>query len=549
MNTYFKKTVAVICVIGMLAPSIVVLSYPQPAEAGTGVEIGTTWDFNNIMDHLKNFSLDLIATTVAKQILHQLTASVVDWINTGFQGSPSFLNNPKSFFLDAADQVTGVFLNESTSPLKNLCGRLGLDLTLALAYGQVSPINARYTCTLGKIFNNVKNLPDNISIQGKSLNSFMKGDFSQGGWKGFISISQSPKNNASGAYLQAHGDLLQAIGVKKNALDQQLLQGHGFLSWQSCNGVSGDGAESAVNDVGLDLTDLTTNAYANKKGQSAIDIGNGSSVQATVNSNGGLDYKTCETQTPGSVISGQVEKSLGVPATELELANNINAVINALVTQLISSLISGGLGSLSKSGSGGKQSATRAVIASVQQKQAELEGTITLTGSNNTVASIKTKYDSAVNALTTSKTNYLAARSCFANKPLPPGQAQTYAAAQIATIDDAINGRLNPLLNSMLAKQANLAAALPQIQNTAGNSVTDAQTLDALNAQFNTLSDSIAANNSVGSALYQNSIQSNNNNASSTTAGIATQDLQTAQSQATAFNGEASQFQNLCNNL
>ena len=548
MKNYFTKTIAIICVIGLLTPSVAFLSYPKPAQA-QGVEIGTTWDFNHIMNHLKDFVLDKLAVTIAKQILHQLTASVVNWINTGFKGNPSFLDNPQSFFLDAADQVTGVFLSEDTSPLKNLCGNLSLDLSLALAYGQASSINARYSCTLGKIFTNVSNLPNNISIQGKSLTSFMKGDLSQGGWKGFLSVSQHPKNNATGAYLQAHGDLLHAIGIKKNALNQQLIQGNGLLSWDSCTDTTADAADSNLSNLGLSSADLASgavqdaNSHSSGKGQASIDTGKGTSVHASLDASGNMKYQDCHTETPGSLISSQLNNTMNSPALELELANDINAVINALITQMVSQLISTGLGGLSKSSSGGGHSATAAVIADIQSRQAAMSSTVTLTGAGGTsVTSIKGEYDSAVNVLTTSKSNYQAARDCFANKTGLSSTQQTYALSQISLIDTAVTTRLNPLLNHMLAKQSEFAAALPQL-NVASSS--DAQTLDALNGQLDTLQQSIASNNVRGSSLTQAPTAV----ASTTSAGIAITDLNSAQTNATQFNSEATQYMNLCNGL
>ena len=550
MKTSFKKFIATICLISILVPSVAFVSYPKPANAILGVQIGTDWDFNNIMAHLKDFVLDKLAVTIAKQILHQLTMSVIDWINGGFNGSPSFLTNPQSFFLDAADQVTGVFLASETTPLKNLCGNLGIDIGLALAYGQVAPINARYKCTLGKIFSNVQNLPNRITVQGKSLTKFMQGDFSQGGWKGFLSLSQNPKNNATGAYLRAHGDLLEAIGIRKNALNKKLADGSGFLSWDSCETL--DASEATISlgasSPNASFSDLQSTAVQNANdnggvGQASIDTGDGTSVQAKLDANGNMTYKDCHTETPGSLVSSQIVGAMNVPSVELELANDINAVINALITQLITQLMSGGLGALSKSGSGGGLSATRNVIRDLEQRQAQTAGSVNLTGSNNTVAAIKAQYDTAVSLLKTSKTNYQSARSCFANKTGLSATQQTYALNQIALIDTAINTRVNPLLNQMLQKQADLASSMPTLNVS---STTDAQNLDALQGQLDTLQGSIAGSNS--SQVYQSG-SNTTNTSSTTTSGIAATDLQNTRTSTTQFNAEASQFLNLCLNL
>ena len=69
-------------------------------------------------------------------------------------------------------------------------------------------------------------------------------------------------------------------------------------------------------------------------------------------------------QTPGSAISATLNKSLGVPTDELELANDINAIINAAFSQLVLMALKGGLGAIS--GSNGTSN-----TAYVQQIQAE----------------------------------------------------------------------------------------------------------------------------------------------------------------------------------
>ncbi len=548
MKNYFTKTIAIVCMIGLLTPSVAFLSYPKHAQAVVGtVQIGTSWDFNNIMAHLEKFTLSRLANIIAKQILHQLTASIIDWINSGFQGNPSFLDNPQAFFLDAADQITGVFLDPNTSPLKFLCGNMNLDLSLALAFGQGSFINKRYTCTLGSIFTKLTNLPNTVSIQGRSLSGFMRGDFSQGGWKGFLSVSQQPKNNATGAYLQAHGDLLHSIGIKKNALKSQLTQGSGLLSWDSCTdttagavntSLSGSGSNSLIAGMMAD-----SKSHKDAAGQASIDTGNGSSIHASIDSTGLVKYQNCRTQTPGSLISSQLNKAIGSPVLELELANDINAIISALVTQMVSQVMSAGLGGISRSPSGGGQSATQAIITDIQNRQAAMSSTITLTGNGDTsISSIKGNYDSAVRILTTSKSNYQIARNCFANKAGLSSAQQAYALNQIGLIDIAVNTRLDPLLNHMLGKQSEIAASMPQI-NVA--STTDAQTLDTLVSQIDTLQQSIATNNVNGSAITQGPTTV----ASTTTAGIAISDLGSAQTSATQFNAEAAQYSNLCNGL
>ena len=57
-----------------------------------------------------------VLMTIAKRALQEVTKGVVNWINSGFHGSPMFLENPESFFKDIAK-----------SEIKNLVDMFGYD--------------------------------------------------------------------------------------------------------------------------------------------------------------------------------------------------------------------------------------------------------------------------------------------------------------------------------------------------------------------------------------------------------------------------------------
>ncbi|MFA6554433.1 MAG: hypothetical protein WCS89_02900 [Candidatus Paceibacterota bacterium] len=429
-----KKFVSGVCVIAIVFVSSV---YPliQTAQAqapapSLGVPISTGQDFQSVMNYQKNFTLDKIATMIAKQILHQMTASVVNWINSGFKGSPAFLTNPEAFFLDVGDQITGAFL-AGNGPLSSLCSPFVIDLSLSLALGQTSMADQRYTCTLGRIIEAQKNGPE-IIVNGRSvrsssgsMNGFLGGDFNQGGWPAFIALTTEQQNNPYGATLAAQSDLRSRISARQNVIKADIQLGSGFMSWQSCKdipGASNVDPEDQVSEVG------------------------NNQVQ---NGDGTTTYQQCETQTPGSVISGTLQKNLNVPVTELELADNINAVINALVTQMISTMLSSGLNSLSGN-SGGGQSYTQQVINDSNSSREAQEILRNLqpqvASSLDQVESYVSLYKQSVNLLTDSKSRYTTARTCFINKNT------TNAMARVATIDAKINNTINPPLDALTLK-------------------------------------------------------------------------------------------------
>jgi hypothetical protein len=218
MKQKIKKITSSFLILTLLSGSLLSLSLsiPQKVEAQYAVvEVGaslvqqiiiatntTQLAFNAYSDNLKEFVLDGIAGMFAKQIVRQITQSVVNWINSGFEGSPSFVTNPSSFFLDLADQETGRFLAKYGGPLTNLCTPFSIDLRIALAFKYHPYSGQRYACTLGTIISNTTN-----AVKNSSINGFTAGDFRQGGWPAFVSLTTEPQNNVYGAWIQADTEL------------------------------------------------------------------------------------------------------------------------------------------------------------------------------------------------------------------------------------------------------------------------------------------------------------------------------------------------------
>jgi len=64
---------------------------------------------------IKDYILDPLAWAEAKGMLQSMTDSTVNWINSGFQGSPAFVQNPEQFFQKIGDNVAGNFIAGSGS--------------------------------------------------------------------------------------------------------------------------------------------------------------------------------------------------------------------------------------------------------------------------------------------------------------------------------------------------------------------------------------------------------------------------------------------------
>lgn len=166
-------------------------------------------------------SWDQMGWCLANSLVEAISASTVNWINSGFQGNPAFVDDPGQFFGDIADIQAGAFLNEITSglactPIQDL-----VRINIASSYNSsISPYGERAACTFSGISGN--------------LEQFMAGEsFS---WQDWISYTQNPYNNPYGATVYSEIELAQRIRANVDIQSQILDWGSGFLSKKDENG-------------------------------------------------------------------------------------------------------------------------------------------------------------------------------------------------------------------------------------------------------------------------------------------------------------------------
>lgn len=257
-----------------------------------------------------------IARTIAKVALNQITNSVVNWINSGFQGSPSFVQNPTKFIQQTADQAAGAFIQSSA--LSFLCSPFQLQIRIAIAKSYASR-SAAPTCTLTQVSSNI--------------NNFMRGLFSKsGGWPAFIQFTTVPTNNPYGAFLYGSIGVGIATNNARGQLQQDLLQGQGFLSFkqkQNCRTTSTPPAASPTNSI----TEVP--GPSNDPNNPTAPI-----------------YSVCDlvVTTPGTVIQNALVGTNNSTLNSLNLAKSFDEILSALLTQLLTRTLQGGLSNLSGAG-------------------------------------------------------------------------------------------------------------------------------------------------------------------------------------------------------
>ncbi len=191
---------------------------------------------------LKEILLDGVVFGLINTLIDQLGNEVVNWINSGFEDTPMFVQDPGGFMLNAADQASGRLIAEMG--LENfICDPFmlpSLQLALNLNFGvNTGRWQRDYYCT----FSRAKNIHSE---------TFMRGDFAGGGgWDAWVDMSVRNQNviGASGAAgLMMDRRIATILGIEQDKLNWN----KGFFSATNIEGyikTPGTVIENKLNDT------------------------------------------------------------------------------------------------------------------------------------------------------------------------------------------------------------------------------------------------------------------------------------------------------------
>lgn len=276
----------------------------ESAQALFGVDIpnlvqNTISAVVSVAIKLKEFVLDGLAWHIAKAIVSRLVASLVDWINSGFKGSPAFVTDFGRILLDVADQEAGRFIEGLGDIGSFICSPFKLDIQVALAlkYQAGRDDEQPYEgCTLTGVIDNIE--------------GFLAGNFKEGGWKDWINITSQPeKYTPYGQMLEAQAGLNARLVNAKGQKLTEIHVGQGFLSGRVC-----------------ELFDKPS---------------------------GGTKEK-CTVSKPGKFIQEALSRNTDSGRESLIAADEIDEIIGALIGQLANKAITGAAGLLGLSAGTGQ---------------------------------------------------------------------------------------------------------------------------------------------------------------------------------------------------
>lgn len=258
----------------------------------------------------KEYILDPMAWTMANVLIDKFGDAIVDWIRSGFNGSPMFLSDPEGFFRDTANAASGAIINDLN--MNWLCDPLS-KLHINLDFFFPGTNRNKYNCTFNDIADNFRNIAGrrdisdwidvNVNVHEKNIVNEFGNDYRNGGFLMWLMTTQE-KNNTLGRTLQMADDVYAAaalsVGTEKFNLDLNV----GFFGIRKCV-------------EWREATDLEGNS---KKGDC---------------------IKKIET-TPGQLVQDQMKSVAGKDLSRLQVADEIDEIIGALAITMIGWVLTGG---------------------------------------------------------------------------------------------------------------------------------------------------------------------------------------------------------------
>lgn len=369
---------------------------------------------------------DPIAWAVAKAAIQSITKSMVNWINSGFNGSPAFVTDLNRTMLNLSDGVANSFFNSLQkntgvnvrSPFQDQVTQL-LRNTYYGSTAKMSP-NAGY----------------NLNRYSDNPQAFLNGNFSSGGFDAWFAALSNDQNNPLGAFHAQQNELESQIASFRENQLHELDWGRGFLSWR------GDClAQKSAADSNADILSGQSLSAAN-------------------------DCVSYEVKTPGSVVENALGITVTSPLRQLELANSVNEIVGALATQLVNQVLGGtGLSGLSSPSSGGGSSYLSQATDPSQYAQPSVSGGF--------VAQVAADQTNANTFLAGWQKILAVAQGCTSNDP-SVASARTKAAANITRANSVISalGKIASEATAALTSTdstAALAAVSTEYQNLISN--------------------------------------------------------------------------------
>lgn len=299
----------------------------------------TVTSTNTTFDNIQKYVIKPLAIAAAQAAIRSITQSIVNWINSGFKGSPAFATDLQRNLRQLGDGVAAAFVNELINNTSINSPYLQRALH-TVAQGYLLYTSRDYIAT---------QLRSTLNEYSQNEEAFRRGQFNEGGFNAWFHVTRSCGEDPFCVEQRARDELVRRIDEQTRQRLEELDWGRGFLSWKDC---------PVTEQVGDDPTTVVG---------STRDFGETSLTDAE-------ESFGCTIKTPGTILAGSMEFLATQPALQLTVAESFDQIIGALASQLVSKVFSatGLLDSTQPASGGGRaaltgfvnqQSATAGLVA------------------------------------------------------------------------------------------------------------------------------------------------------------------------------------------
>ena len=323
---FLKQTVGISIILSLflslfLPYSLSIRPQKNVAHAIPVVVAGNPWEA--AWDQAKEQLMGL-AKQLATTVVLQLTQDIVNWIDSGFDGNPAFIQDPVGFLETSADIAIGEFIFDNAE-LRFLCDPFKVEIQLALGL-QYQPFRNKINCSLSEILTHTEN----------AYNDFVDGDFiSGGGWDSWFEITTIPSNNPQGAFVIAQHELNASVDKHKVDLAREVDWGSGALSYKKCTKsyylLDADGVERE--DPSKATEEFTGSAFYKVPEYAEIDYEDEFSEDVP------FSRTECVVTTPGTTISNKLGFADTSDQRMLELKTATATAFDAIAAALSAKLV------------------------------------------------------------------------------------------------------------------------------------------------------------------------------------------------------------------
>ena len=301
---------------------------------------------------IAQLGLDTMANAAKRVAIKNITSSITTWANGGFQGDPTFVFNPDTYFKNIETSGIRIGLNEINKAGGDL---LSDNITNSIAKNfrqEKATIDQKTEFTLGSTIQNKICNDSNLSAMAKNAaddvlsgtaynakktelaNSLCSGDASKdkntqqamvniykedfsagGGWDSWLDLTSNPKNTEYGNVSSAKVALSKKVESKKEIAKDEVEQGGGYIGIKTC-----------IKEVYLETEGITS-------------------------------CEEYETKTPGKLAADQISEAVSGSPDTLKKAQGFTdmaaEILGGVIDGMVGNFIGKGLSGMIGSGGGG----------------------------------------------------------------------------------------------------------------------------------------------------------------------------------------------------